>query len=232
MKIITQLFPVIAAIILVMPASVLSGSTGSDLPEPVEIKQPQATAPIMKKDKTRIVEIRLTRNAPMKALQTGGPLGERYSIAFWLRCDDMEALQESSFTDDAPVTILDWHAKSISDQRVVMRVHGGKFAATERSGSKWKSFEGTGLKVIPGKLYFIVFTYENGRAVFYINGDAALRGTNAPIRLDRLENLVFGHFGKTRKLEGAVYRLTVFSDTLDGEQIRILYNQPPSIGVE
>jgi hypothetical protein len=101
-------------------------------------------------------------------------------------------------------------------------VEKGNFAAVSQNDGKNKVFYGLPVEVTPEKWYFATYCNRDGRGVFYLDGDIILRAPASTPKQAGVRNIVFGHFGKKRPLEGTMLQPGIYQPALSDEQIRAL----------
>ena len=208
---------------LILISAVLSAAT----PDPLSLGESWKKAKMIEGKGEQIEKIILSKEDPAPPIVLKQNLGGAYSIAFWLYMENTPKLKASKFTEDTPLTIIDFHSNPISAQRVVMRISSGNFAATTSINNKWSSFSGMRVKAEPGKWHFIVFTYEKGKARFYINGTIAMQAPDTSFRYDRVKNIVFGNFGRSRCLDGVILKPRIYPEVLSTQEVEAMFKDKP-----
>lgn len=210
-----------------MLATGVSANAQDTLPAPLELQIPASAA--IRKAGNQVEGITLSGEAAVPQLTLLQPVGGTYSLTFWMKAADSPMLIEKAFSQQTPVTIVDFapRVRNNADQRMVLRVSGGGISATEQNAGSWKSLSGITPRVTPDKWQFVAYVRTPQAGTLYIDGNRVQRTSVATAPHDQLQSLAFGNFNQNRLLGGQIAEPRIYGEALSDAQIRALALKQP-----
>lgn len=198
-------------------------------PDPLKLSVPRAPGVMADASGSQIKKIIMTPSRTVPGIYLSEPIGEAWTLAFWIKLNEDPRLQSKEFTLETPETLVDFMtADPKADQRrLIVRVMDGKFSVTEQNDGKWKELKGISVKVSPGDWYCLTYTRTATSGVFYIDGDIIARTAGRLPAQDGLRTLVFGNFNKLRVADGTVMFPRLYAKALSREEVLELLKDRP-----
>ncbi|AHF94761.1 hypothetical protein OPIT5_26015 [Opitutaceae bacterium TAV5] len=223
-----RLFTAILFLLVAAP-SLHAQDTDATLPSPIALVLAKSPVIMPEASGDQIERITLSPQTVCPDLHLPAPVGDAWTLTFWVRLNDTPALLRTDYSRNAPVTLADFSTAGQADtRRLVIRVQGGKFSVTEQNAGKWKALSGFSATAAPDTWHFLAYTRNASAGTFYLNGDISLRTTGTVSSSDQLQTLALGNFYKQRRLDGIILQPRLYRQVLTAEQIRIRYRDRPA----